>query len=119
MDTISLELAHEAEDTHTIGRRSARSARVEVLTGVERRRSWTEEQKRAIVGESLGPDLTPTEVARKYRISTGQLTTWRRQLVSFQGAMVPPPCVREVAARIGSRPQGALEDEHGSVWTDV
>ena len=30
-----------------------------------------------------------------------------------------PPCVREVAARIGSRPQGALEDEHGSVWTDV
>ena len=29
------------------------------------------------------------------------------------------PCVREVAARIGSRPQGALEDEHGSVWTDV
>ena len=29
------------------------------------------------------------------------------------------PCVREVAARIGSRPQGALEDAHGSVWTDV
>ena len=29
------------------------------------------------------------------------------------------PCVREVAARIGSRPPGALEDEHGSVWTDV
>ena len=27
------------------------------------------------------------------------------------------PCVREVAARIGSRPQGALQDEHGSVWT--
>ena len=94
MDTISLELAHEAEDTHTIGRRSARSARVEVLTGVERRRSWTEEQKRAIVGESLGPDLTPTEVARKYRISTGQLTTWRRQLVSFQGAMVTRATLR-------------------------
>ena len=28
-------------------------------------------------------------------------------------------CVREVAAQIGSIPQGALEDEHGSVWTDV
>jgi len=61
---------------------------VEVLTGVERRRSWTVEQKRAIVGESLGPDLTPTEVARKYGISTGQLYTWRQQLVSFPGAMV-------------------------------
>ena len=81
-------LADEAEDAHTIGHRSVRSARVEVLTGVERRRSWTVEQKRAIVGESLGPDLTPTEVARKYRISTGQLYTWRQQLMSFQGAMV-------------------------------
>jgi len=46
------------------------------------------EQKRAIVGESLGPALTPTEVARKHGISTGQLYTWRQQLVSFQGAMV-------------------------------
>jgi transposase len=88
MDTTSPGLADEAEDAHTIGRRSVRSARVEVLTGVERRRSWTVEQKRAIVGESLGPDLTPTEVARKYRISTGQLYTWRQQLMSFQGAMV-------------------------------
>ena len=88
MDTILPALAHEAEDAHTIGHRSVRSARVEVLTGVERRRSWTVEQKRAIVGESLGPDLTPTEVARKYRISTGQLYTWRQQLMGFQGAMV-------------------------------
>ena len=88
MDTILRALAHEAEDAHTIGHRSVRSARVEVLPGVERRRSWTVEQKRAIVGESLGPDLTPTEVARKYMISTGQLYTWRQQLVSFQGAMV-------------------------------
>jgi len=88
MDTISPSLADEAEDAHTIGLRSARSTRVEVLTGVERRRSWTVEQKRAIVGESLGPDLTPTEVARKYRISTGQLYTWRQQLVSFQCAQV-------------------------------
>lgn len=45
------------------------------------------EQKRAIVGESLGLDLTPTEVARKYRISTGQLYTWRQQLVGFPGTM--------------------------------
>ena len=88
MDTLSLELADEPGDAPTIGRRSARSRRVEVLTGVERRRSWTVEQKHAIIGESLGPDLTPTEVARKHGISTGQLYTWRQQLVSYQGAVV-------------------------------
>lgn len=108
MDTISPALADEAGDAHTIGRRSARSARVEVLTGVERRRSWTVEQKRAIVGESLGPDLTPTEVARKYRISTGQLYTWRQQLVSFQGAMVARAAPRFAPVEL-SRPAPASD----------
>ena len=40
-------------------------------------------------------------------------------LLACFGVYKVSPCVREVAARIGSRPQGALEDEHGSVWTDV
>jgi transposase len=30
-------------------------ARVEVITGVERRRNWSDEQKRAIVAESFAP----------------------------------------------------------------
>ncbi len=71
---------------------SARSGRVEVLSGTERRRSWTLEQKREIVSESLGPELTPTEVARKHGISTGQINTWRRQLLSGRGtAMLQTP----------------------------
>ena len=39
------------------------------------------DQKREIVAESLGPDLTPTEVARKHAISSGQLYTWRQQVL--------------------------------------
>jgi transposase-like protein len=57
---------------HTTSRKSARGARVEVITRGERRRSWTAEQKCQIVAESLGPELTPTEVARKYAIGSGQ-----------------------------------------------
>ena len=37
--------------------------------------SWTAEQRREIMAESLGPDLTPADVARKHGISTGQLYT--------------------------------------------
>jgi transposase len=88
MDTLLAELVDEAEDARTIGHKSARKPRVEILTRAERRRSWTAEQKREIVGESLGPELTPTEVARKHGISTGQLYTWRQHMVSFQGAVV-------------------------------
>jgi transposase len=50
----------------------------------ERRRVWTPEQKREIVMESLGPALTPTEVARKYAINSGRLYTWRRQVLGGQ-----------------------------------
>lgn len=74
----------DAEDTHTIGHRSARGPRVEFITRGERRRVWTPEQKREIVAESLGPDLTPTEVARKYAISSGLLYTWRHQVLGGQ-----------------------------------
>ena len=73
--------ATDAEDAPTIGCRSARSARVEVITRAERRRIWTPEQKRKIVLESLGRELTPTEVARKHAISSGQLYTWRQEIL--------------------------------------
>jgi transposase len=76
----------DAEDAHTIGLKSARSPRVELITRGERRRSWTPEQKREIVAESLGPYLTPTEVARKYAISSGQLYTWRGQVLGGPGS---------------------------------
>ena len=76
--------APAVEDAPTTGHKSARSARVELITRGERRRVWTPEQKREIVLESLGPALTPTEVARKYAIPTGLLYTWRRQVLDGQ-----------------------------------
>ena len=71
----------------TSGRRSARSGPIEIITRNARRR-WGLEQKREIVGESLGPGLTPTEVARKHEISSGQLYTRRRELLAMQTAMM-------------------------------
>jgi transposase len=54
----------------------------------ERRRSWTPEQKRAIVAESLGPELTRSEVARKYAISSGLFYSWRQQVLGGQARVV-------------------------------
>jgi transposase len=76
------------ESTRTTSRTSGRSNRVEIITRAEPRRSWTLAQKREIVAESFGPDLTPTEVARKYAISSGQLYTWRQQLLGVQATLV-------------------------------
>jgi transposase len=86
MDDILTHVEAE-ESTRRSGRKSARNSQVEVITRGARRR-WSEEQKRKIVAESLGRDLTPSDVARKHGIGTGQLYTWRRQLLSLQTSMV-------------------------------
>src|ERR1700748_2413837 len=84
MDEAPPPIGPDTETAHTIGRKSARNPRIEVITRGERRRVWTPEQKREIVAESLGSELTPTEVARKHAISSGQLYTWRQQVLGGQ-----------------------------------
>jgi transposase len=61
----------------------------EILTQPERRRRWTSEQKLALVAESLRPGASPTQVARRYGISTGLLYTWRHLARRGELAMVP------------------------------
>jgi transposase len=66
--------------THTSDRMSAHLQRVEVITRAERRRSWSLEQKQAIVAESLVPNTSVAAVARKHSIGTGLLYKWRGEL---------------------------------------
>ena len=54
---------------------------IEVITGRERRRRWTAEQKREIAAESLQSGVSPIMVARRYGVSSGLLYTWRQQLL--------------------------------------
>jgi transposase len=88
MDNAPITTVSDAETTPKIGRTSTRGPHIEVITRGEPRRTWTPEQKREIVAESLGPALTPTQVARKYGISTGQLYTWRQQVLSTQTTLL-------------------------------
>ena len=63
-------------------------ARIEVITRGERRRRWTTEQKQMIAAQSLVPGASPTEVARQYGISSGQLYMWRQALQAAQPGAV-------------------------------
>jgi len=88
MDKMPPPAIADSEDAHTIDRKSARGAPVEFIVRGERRRVWSPEQKRGIVAESLGPELTPTEVARKYGIGSGLLYTWRSQMLTEPSGVV-------------------------------
>src|ERR1041384_6973647 len=56
--------------------------RVEVLTGVPRRRRWSAAEKAAIVAESLAPGAVASTVALRHGLHRNQLYMWRRELRS-------------------------------------
>jgi transposase len=55
-------------------------ARVEIITGPERRRSWSEEQKRAIVAAAFAQGAIVADVARRASVCAGQIYRWRQEL---------------------------------------
>ena len=56
--------------------------RLEVITGVGRRRRWSDQEKARIVAESLDPATTSSAVARRYGLHASQLFVWRQQLAA-------------------------------------
>jgi transposase len=93
------DMAMESDaSTYTSARMSAPRPRIEVITGVERRRRWSWDQKRAIVEDSLSPHASAAGITRKHGIGTGQLYTWRRQLLKRQLAGTPRFARVDVAA---------------------
>lgn len=63
------------------------NTQVEVITSVQRRRSWSRAEKERIVAAALEPGAVASEVARAAGIHTSQLFRWRRQL--FERVQVP------------------------------
>ena len=52
---------------------------IEVITGRERRRQWSTEEKVRIVGETFEPGASVGQVAARHEVYPGLLFTWRRQ----------------------------------------
>ena len=53
---------------------------IEIFTGPERRRSWSEAQKRAIVAAAFAPGAIVADVARRAAVCAGQIFRWRQEL---------------------------------------
>ncbi len=80
--------------------------RLEVITGVGRRRRWSDEDKARIVAESLDPATTASAVERRYGLHANQLFVWavrvsargRAPEVYVADPLVPDPLPRPVGA---------------------
>ena len=84
MSDVGISEIFEADRVEAIGaaRTSAHTSAskdcVEVITRGARRR-WSRSVKRAIVEASLAPGVMVSALCRQHEISSGQLSTWRRQ----------------------------------------
>jgi transposase len=83
---------------------------MEIITGVERRRRWRDEEKLRILAELDEPGARFNDVARRHDVSRGLLWQWRDaqrrgKLVAETPGFVPLRIVPELAA---PEPQGSM-----------
>jgi len=85
----------------------SKTDRVEVITGVQRRRRWTPEEKLALVRRTFEPGMTVSFVAREAGIAAAQLFQWKRaytegSLVAFGSSeqVVPASELAEALKRV-------------------
>jgi transposase len=99
--------------------------RVEVITGVGRRRRWTDEEKAWIVAESLEPASSVSAVARRYGLHPSQLFVWRQRLAAAAVRDAPgfAPVLVTEDGTAPAEPEGRIEIALGPavvrVGTDV
>lgn len=55
-------------------------SQVTVISGMERRRRWTEQQKQDLVAAVSAPGANVAEIARRADLRPNQIYKWRRQM---------------------------------------
>lgn len=66
--------------------------RIEVITGVARRRRWSVEEKLRIVAESFAVEASVSVVAQRHGLRSNQLFRWRK--LAREGVFGPFPAAR-------------------------
>ena len=82
---------YDHNDDHSDVITPMRPRRLEVLTGPERRRKWSDETKIAIVAEALADGVVVSDVARRHDILPSQLFGWMRQFRDAALATIASP----------------------------
>jgi len=79
---------------------------MEIITGVERRRSWPLERKLAVLEEASRGSESAASVARRHDIRPQQLYRWRRELREgrLDGSAPEPPTFLPVSLADYERP---------------
>lgn len=92
-----------------LGLAAGAMTQVTVITGTERRRSWTDDQKLELVMATMEEDANVSEIARAADLQPAQLYRWRKELLDpdpepergFVPVVVEDPPLRTQGATMG------------------
>ncbi len=82
--------------------------KAEILTGPERRRRWSLEEKARIVSETMAAGTQVSEIARRHGVSRSLIYGWRRELRRGRG---PEPVLPDLVPVIVSAAEGRTAAE--------
>ena len=75
-----------------------------ILTGAERRRRWSDDDRRLILSAAFSPGAVVAEVARRYDVATSLVYKWRAQALGARcGAMFSPVVLADAPAGVSAR----------------
>jgi transposase len=96
-------------DVHSDVSKPRAPRRIEVISGVERRRKWADETKIGLVAEALAPGAVVSDVARRHDITPSQLFGWIKIFRDEAMALASEPCEPDrpefVPTAIGANPE--------------
>lgn len=102
---------YDHNDDHSDVTTPVRPSRVEVLSGPERRRKWSDDMKLAIVAEALTADAAVSDVARRHDVRPSQLFGWIRRFRDeaandreSQISRIEPPMFAPAVVRVEPAP---------------
>jgi transposase len=95
---------------------------VEIITGRERRRRWSIEQKLRVVGETHEPGARVSQVAARHGVCESLVFSWRRQvregiLVSVDAPVFLPVQMSEAASTVSPIGPTHLDEKSSSSVT--
>ena len=80
-------------------------ARMEIISGVERRRRWPDELKMTILAEAERPGARIGQIARRYDLYPSQIRGWRKEFLAANPTpQFLPVSLVDTAASVASAP---------------